>query len=58
MRVLIVEDDPALAGVLREGFAEHEIASVVEFVSSDRASYLAATTVFVDGGLMHSSPGL
>jgi glucose 1-dehydrogenase len=36
----------------------HEIACVVEFVSSDKASYLAATTVFVDGGLMHSSPGL
>ncbi|MGO9873478.1 MAG: SDR family NAD(P)-dependent oxidoreductase [Acidimicrobiia bacterium] len=36
----------------------HEIASVVEFVSSDSASYLAATTIFVDGGLMHSSPGL
>jgi DNA-binding response OmpR family regulator len=29
MRVLIVEDDPALAGVLREGLEEHEIESVV-----------------------------
>lgn len=29
MRVLIVEDDPALAGVLREGLAEHDILSIV-----------------------------
>jgi len=29
MRALIVEDDPALAGVLREGLAEHDIHSVV-----------------------------
>jgi DNA-binding response OmpR family regulator len=29
MRVLIVEDDPALAGVLREGLAEHDIQSAV-----------------------------
>ncbi|HVO35853.1 MAG TPA: response regulator transcription factor [Gemmatimonadales bacterium] len=29
MRVLIVEDDPALAGVLREGLAEHDIQSIV-----------------------------
>ena len=32
--------------------------SVVAFVSGDGASYLTATTVFADGGLMHSSPGL
>jgi glucose 1-dehydrogenase len=35
-----------------------EIASVVAFLAGDGASYMAATTVFVDGGLMHSSPGL
>ncbi len=35
-----------------------EIGSVVAFLASDEASYLNATTVFVDGGLMHSSPGL
>jgi DNA-binding response OmpR family regulator len=28
MRVLIVEDDPALAAILRDGLAEHEIQSV------------------------------
>ena len=35
-----------------------EIASVVAFLASDGASYLAATTVFADGGIMQSSPGL
>jgi glucose 1-dehydrogenase len=35
-----------------------EIASVVAFLASDGASYLTATTVFADGGIMHSSPGL
>jgi glucose 1-dehydrogenase len=31
-----------------------EIASVVAFL----ASYLTATTIFADGGIMHSSVGL
>ncbi len=44
MRVLIVEDDPALAGVLREGLAEHDLQSVV-----------AAT--FDDGLSQGASPG-
>lgn len=35
MRVLIVEDDPALAGVLREGLAEHDIQSVVAATFDD-----------------------
>jgi glucose 1-dehydrogenase len=35
-----------------------EIASVVAFLASDAASYMTATTVFADGGMMHSSPGL
>jgi glucose 1-dehydrogenase len=35
-----------------------EIASVVGFVAGDGASYLSATTIFVDGGIMHSSVGL
>ena len=35
-----------------------EIGSVVAFLASDGAAYLTATTVFADGGIMHSSPGL
>lgn len=35
-----------------------EIARVVAFLAGDGASYMTATTVFVDGGLMHQSPGL
>jgi len=35
-----------------------EVAKVVAFIASDGASYLTATTVFVDGGMMHQSPGL
>ena len=35
-----------------------EIGSVVAFLAGDGASYLTATTIFADGGLMHSSPGL
>jgi glucose 1-dehydrogenase len=36
----------------------HEIGEVVAFLASDGASYVNATTVFADGGLMHCSPGL
>ncbi|MFN9630316.1 MAG: SDR family NAD(P)-dependent oxidoreductase [Cyanobacteriota bacterium] len=35
-----------------------EIAKMVAFLASDAASYITATTVFVDGGIMQSSPGL
>jgi len=35
-----------------------EIGSVVAFLAGKGASYLAATTIFADGGIMHSSPGL
>ena len=35
-----------------------EIASVVAFLASDGAAYMTATTVFADGGIMQSSPGL
>jgi glucose 1-dehydrogenase len=35
-----------------------EIAHVVAFLAGDRASYVTATTVFADGGIMHTSPGL
>ena len=35
-----------------------EIARVVAFLAGDGASYITATTIFADGGIMHSSPGL
>ncbi|MFN6133907.1 MAG: SDR family NAD(P)-dependent oxidoreductase [Synechococcaceae cyanobacterium] len=35
-----------------------EIAPVVGFLASDAASYITATTIFADGGIMQSSPGL
>lgn len=35
-----------------------EIASVVGFLAGDGASYITATTIITDGGLIQSSPGL
>ncbi|HUO48915.1 MAG TPA: glucose 1-dehydrogenase [Acidimicrobiales bacterium] len=35
-----------------------EIGRVVAFLAGEGASYLTATTVFADGGIMQSSPGL
>ena len=36
----------------------NEIAIVVAFLASDAASYITATSIFADGGIMPSSPGL
>jgi glucose 1-dehydrogenase len=35
-----------------------EIAAIVAFLAGDGASYITATTIFADGGIMQSSPGL
>ncbi len=35
-----------------------EIGSLVAFLAGDGASYMTATTVFADGGIMQGSPGL
>jgi len=35
-----------------------EIAGVVAFLAGDGASYMTATTVVADGGMMQQSPGL
>jgi glucose 1-dehydrogenase len=36
----------------------NEISSVVAFLAGEGASYITATTIFADGGIMHGSPGL
>ena len=35
-----------------------EIASVVAFLAGEGSSYMTATTIFADGGIMQGSPGL
>ena len=35
-----------------------ELKGAIAFLAGDGASYLTATTIFADGGIMHSSPGL
>ncbi len=35
-----------------------EIAGLVAFLAGDGAGYITATTIFADGGIMQSSPGL
>lgn len=57
-------NDPALLKKLDDAIPlgrmakPEEIASLVGFLASDGASYVTATTIFADGGLMQSSPGL
>ena len=56
--------DPALLAKLNNAIPlgrmarSEEIASVVAFLAGDAASYITATTIFADGGIMQSSPGL
>src|SRR5271170_4777896 len=57
-------DDPAALKKLDEAIPigrmakPEEIGSVVAFLAGPGASYLTATTIFADGGIMQSSPGL
>ena len=57
-------NDPALLEKLNAAIPlgrmakPEEIAAVVAFLAGDGASYITATTIFADGGIMQSSPGL
>ncbi|ODA67394.1 Glucose 1-dehydrogenase 4 [Methyloligella halotolerans] len=57
-------DDPALLKKLDDAIPlgrmakPEEIANVVAFLAGDGATYLTATTIFADGGIMQSSVGL
>lgn len=57
-------NDPAKMKVLDAAIplgrmaSPQEIGEVVAFLADEGATYLTATTVFADGGIMHSSPGL
>jgi glucose 1-dehydrogenase len=57
-------NDPAKLAALNKAIPvqrmarPEEIARVVGFLAGEGASYLTATTVFADGGIMHASVGL
>jgi glucose 1-dehydrogenase len=61
---LTTMQDPALLQKLNHAIPlgrlarPEEIAALVAFLAGDGASYLTATTIFADGGIMQSSPGL
>jgi glucose 1-dehydrogenase len=56
--------DPALLRKLDQAIPlgrmarPEEIANLVAFLASDGSSYVTATTIFADGGIMQGSPGL
>ena len=58
------EDDPAAMKTLDAAIPlgrmakPEEIGSVVAFLAGDGSSYVTATTILTDGGLIQSSPGL
>jgi glucose 1-dehydrogenase len=58
------EDDPAAMKTLDAAIPlgrmakPEEIGSVVAFLAGDGSSYVTATTLMTDGGLIQSSPGL
>jgi glucose 1-dehydrogenase len=61
---LVTMKDPALMKKLDAAIPlgrmarPEEIAAVVAFLAGDGASYITATTIITDGGMMQSSPGL
>jgi glucose 1-dehydrogenase len=61
---IVTMNDPALLKKLDDAIPlgrmarPEEIASLVAFLAGAGASYITATTIFADGGIMQSSPGL
>jgi glucose 1-dehydrogenase len=61
---LVTMNDPGLLKKLDDAIPlgrmarPEEIASLVAFLAGAGASYITATTIFADGGIMQSSPGL
>lgn len=61
---LTTMNDPALLKKLDNAIPlgrmakPEEVASLVAFLAGDGATYITATTIFADGGIMQSSPGL
>jgi glucose 1-dehydrogenase len=43
---------------MRRVATPEEIADTIVFLASDQASYITATTIYVDGGIMQGSTGL
>ena len=56
--------DPALMKKLNSAIPlarmgkPEEIAKIVAFLAGNGATYITGTTIFADGGIMQSSPGL
>ena len=61
---LATEQDPAKLKTLNDAIPlgrmakPEEIGSVIAFLAGHGSSYVTATTVFVDGGIMQGGPGL
>jgi len=61
---LVTMKDPALLAKLNAAIPlgrmadPKEIGSIVAFLAGDGATYLTATTIIADGGMMQASPGL
>jgi len=61
---LVTMKDPALMAKLNAAIPlgrmadPKEIGSIVAFLAGDGATYLTATTIIADGGMMQASPGL
>jgi glucose 1-dehydrogenase len=57
-------EDPTLLKKLNDAIPlgrmakPEEMGTVVAFLAGDGASYIIATTIFADGGIMQSGPGL